>query len=302
MPAASTKRAPGSSKRRSKAEVHSIVRHVADAIRRDALQLAENEFLGSEDELILRHSVSRPTLRQAAALVAQENLLVVKRGVGGGYFVRRPDSMAVAHVAAVYLRSRRTSVEDIVRAFAPLRIEVAKLAARSTDEVARNRMREFLEAERGRESVTLGEFARVEREFGRLMFDLCGNQVISLFLEILYDCGALLSPDEDIFRNRPDRVEEYREKRLKLAAALIDGDEEIAVVAATRLASSSAEWMMQDLADRPRDERLVGIQNPAELAVEHEPPKRRGVGGARASAGSEAADAATTPRRRATRK
>ena len=59
---------PVPSKKRKKAEAHSIVRRVADAIRRDALQLTEGQLLGSEDELILRYSVSRPTLRQAADL------------------------------------------------------------------------------------------------------------------------------------------------------------------------------------------------------------------------------------------
>src|SRR6516225_260222 len=125
------KRAPVEAQKRSS------VRRVADAIRRDALERTEGELLGSEDELILRYGVSRPTLRQAAALVAQENLLVVKRGVGGGYFVRQPDSKAVAHVAAVYLRSRRTAAEEIVRALAPIRIELTKLAAKSTDEGAK---------------------------------------------------------------------------------------------------------------------------------------------------------------------
>lgn len=268
---------------------------MADAIRRDALQGEADEFLGSEDELIVRYSVSRPTLRQAAALVAQENLLVVKRGVGGGYFIRQPDSKAVAHVAAVYLRSRKTSVADIVRAFAPIRIEVAKLAARSTNTGARERMREFLKAEAARGSITLGEFARAEREFGRLMFELCGNQVISLFLEILYDCSALLSPDEDIFRNHPDRVEEYRERRLKLAAALIDGDEEIATLAASRLAATAAEWMMQDLSGRPRAEQLVSVPGLTH-AAERTPVKRP------AKPVAEAATEAAPARKRAVRK
>jgi GntR family transcriptional repressor for pyruvate dehydrogenase complex len=237
----------------------SIVRRVADAIRRDALERAEGDLLGSEDDLILRYGVSRPTLRQAAALVAQENLVVVKRGVGGGYFVRRPDSQAVAHVAAVFLRSRSTRVDEIIQALAPIRIELAKQASRSTDPELRGRLRRFLEQEEQREQVSFGEFLRSEREFGRLISELSGNQVISLFLEILYDCTAMLSRDEDIFRNHPERVAEYRGKRMRMAAALLDGDEQIAVVAATRCAAATADWMMQDLEHRAPLERLVSI-------------------------------------------
>jgi len=254
------KLAPVESQRRSS------VRRVADAIRRDALERSEGELLGSEDELIVRYGVSRPTLRQAAALVAQENLLVVRRGVGGGYFVRQPDSKAVAHVAAVYLRSRRTAAEEIVRAFAPIRIEVAKLAARCKDEALKEKLRQFIELDNSREHVSFGEFVRAEREFGRLMQDMSGNEVISLFLEILYDCSALLSPDEDLFRNWPDRVQEYRRKRNKLAAALLEGDEEISVVAASRLTSTAAEWMIQQLKRREPKERLIVVPGMAENA------------------------------------
>ena len=255
------KRAPVEAQKRSS------VRRVADAIRRDALERNEGELLGSEDELILRYGVSRPTLRQAAALVAQENLLVVKRGVGGGYFVRQPDSKAVAHVAAVYLRSRRTAAEEIVRAFSPIRIEVAKLAARCKDEGLRTKLREFVEAEEGREHVSFAEFVRAEREFGHIMSQMSGNEVISLFLEILYDCSALLSPDEDLFRNWPDRIEEYRRKRQKLAAALLDGDEEIAVVASSRMTATTAEWMINQLKRREPRERLIVVPGLADAGA-----------------------------------
>jgi DNA-binding FadR family transcriptional regulator len=235
------------------------MRRAADAIRRDALERTEGDMLGSEDELLARYGVSRPTLRQSAALVVQENLLVVKRGVSGGYFVRQPDSKAVAHVAAVYLRSRRTAADAIVPAFAPIRIEVAKLAARCEDEGLKTKLRQFLEADERRDQVSFGEFVRAEREFGRLMSEMSGNEVISLFLEILYDCSSLLSPDEDLFRNHPDRVEEYRGKRNKLAVALLDGDEEIAVLAASRLTAATAEWMISQLERREPKERLIAV-------------------------------------------
>jgi DNA-binding FadR family transcriptional regulator len=237
----------------------STVRRVADAIRRDALDRAEGELLGSEDDLILKYGVSRPTLRQAAALVAQENLLVVKRGVGGGYFARRPDSKAVAHVAAVYLRSRRTRAEEIIRALAPIRIELTKLAAKSTDEGAKMRLRRFLEQETHSEQDSYGDFLRSEREFGRLVSDLSGNHVVSLFMEILYDCSGMLSKDEDLLRNHPERVIDYRAKRNRAAEALLDGDEEMAVLAATRCAAAAAEWMMSDLEGRPARDRLISL-------------------------------------------
>ena len=283
---------PAASQRRS------IVRRVADAIRRDALESAEGALLGSEDDLIVRYAVSRPTLRQAAALVAQENLLVVKRGVGGGYFARRPDSQAVAHVAAVYLRSRKTRVEEIIAAVAPIRIELAKLAALSADETLKGRLKDFLAQEAQREQVTYGEFLRGEREFGKLMSALSGNHVIALFLQILYDFSASLPRDEDMFRNHPERVAEYRAKRNRLAEALLAGDEEIAVVAAKRCAQASAGWMLQDLKRRAPGERLIALPGFANEPPTQTPAPKR----ARAAKTVPEPEAEAPVRRRASRR
>ena len=91
------------------------LRQAVEALREESLQCAEGELIGSEDDLLARHKVSRPTLRQAAALVASEQLLQVRRGVGGGYIARRPTGRAVTHMAAIFLRSRGASLDEISR-------------------------------------------------------------------------------------------------------------------------------------------------------------------------------------------
>src|SRR5437899_1878308 len=101
----------------------SAVRRVARALRTEVLKCEDGQLIGSEEDLVERYKVSRPTLRQAVALVAEEQLLTVKRGVGGGYFARRPDAKAVVHMTAIYLHSRSAKVEEIIRALEPIRIE-----------------------------------------------------------------------------------------------------------------------------------------------------------------------------------
>jgi DNA-binding FadR family transcriptional regulator len=188
-------------------------------------------------------------LRLAAALVAQENLLKVKRGVGGGYFASRPDSRVVAHIAAIYLRTRETRVSEVIRSVEPIRVELAKLAAASDNETARDEMRRFVARER---ETTDGEhayreFLRSEREFGNLLGKMAGNGVISLFQLILFHFSGMLGRDEDIYINRPNRVEEYRQMRNRLADAVIEGDAQMAAVAAQRCAQKASEWLLEDL-------------------------------------------------------
>jgi GntR family transcriptional repressor for pyruvate dehydrogenase complex len=255
----------------AKPKKRSAVWEAADALRRDIIDKADGEPLGSEDDLIAHYGVSRPTLRQAATIVSQENLLRVKRGVGGGYFACRPNSKAVAHVAAIYLRSRNTELREISDAIAPIRVELAKLAAGSTNVEARERLRVFVERETEQgPDQRYKDFLKAERVFGTLLGELSANKMISLFLDILYDFSAMLSLDEDVYISHPERVREYRKRRNAIAKAVLEGDEELAILTARRCGIVSAEWMRSDNNGVQTGE-LLGLLGPA--------PSENGGGG-----------------------
>ncbi|HEX4180249.1 MAG TPA: hypothetical protein VHY32_05625, partial [Caulobacteraceae bacterium] len=120
------------------------LRQTVEALREESLRCAEGERIGSEDELLARHRVSRPTLRQAAALVAQEQLLQVRRGARGGYLARRPTGRAVTHMAAIFLRTRGANLDEISQSMAPIRAELARLAAVNLDDTSREALQDFL--------------------------------------------------------------------------------------------------------------------------------------------------------------
>jgi len=226
----------------------SAVDQVAKRIREDVFQLADGAFLGSEEDLILRYNVSRPTLRQAAGLVIQEQLLLARRGVGGGFFVRRPDTDVVTHIVSQYLRSRNVGIRQLADAVRPIRVEIARLAALSDDEQARARIVEFLaEEEQAGEKLEFQSFLQRERAFNHLLGDLSGSATLSLFLEILLDLSSMVHRESDMYRGHPERLAAYRCERLRLAQAVIESDDELAVLAARRCAKMSHEWLIEGL-------------------------------------------------------
>ena len=224
------------------------LRQTVEALRRDALKCPEGELIGSEDELLARHQVSRPTLRQAAALVAQEQLLQVRRGVKGGYIARRPTSRAVAHMAAIYLRTREASLDELGRSMGPIRAELARLAAANLDESSRQAFQDFLqrEADPNVEGAGLRAFTKSEREFGNLLGAASRNHVLSLFLDILHDLAANIPPERDLFLGQPERVKAYRQQRARLIEAILDGDPNIAVLLSKRTSELNRLWMDED--------------------------------------------------------
>ena len=233
-----------------------------EALRAESLQVGEGELIGSEDELLARHGVSRPTLRQAGALVAQEQLLQVRRGVGGGYIARRPTGRAVSHMAAIFLTTRQTSLDEIGHSMAPIRAELARLAATNIDDASREAFRDFLK----REAEDSGQggfraFARREREFGQLIGAASRNSVLALFLDILHDLAANIRPEDDVLVGHPERVQAYRERRTRLIEAIIDGDPNVAELLAQRISELNRQWIAngdaadaaKSLPDAPRE-------------------------------------------------
>lgn len=241
-------------KKNEKKAANSAVDEAATALRAYSLSHAAGDFLGSEEDMIERLGVSRPTLRQASARVVQENLISIRRGVGGGYFAHRPGSMSVSRMAALYLMSRNAGLSETTAALKPLRAELAIRAARNTDPELQAQLRRFAdEPENGDEGEeeTDGhgyrEFLRSEREFGRILGKMSENSVLTLLLDILYDFTSHIRREQDVLINRPDRVRTYRKLRSKLAHAILDGDAEMAEIASQRCSNIINEWMEKGL-------------------------------------------------------
>jgi DNA-binding FadR family transcriptional regulator len=228
----------------------SAVHRAAAALREMAMTRTAGEMLGSEEELMTGLGVSRPTLRQAAALVAQDHLISIRRGVNGGYFAAVPGSMTVARMAAIYLQSRKAGLAEVIHAVDPIRTELARLASRNRDPEARRKLEEFLDHEQQSDDPRedYRAFLKAERAFGRVLGTMSGSEVLSLFLGIVYDLSALIGRDEDVYHNRPERVALYRSHRNRMAAAILEGDEEMAVLATKRCSAIVTEWMREDLA------------------------------------------------------
>jgi DNA-binding FadR family transcriptional regulator len=95
-----------------------------------------------------------------------------------------------------------------------------------------------------------------------MLTSIADNRVLGLLLNIVYDLTAFIGQAEDVYVNRPERVELYREHRIRMATAIVEGDEELAVLATRRCSAMVAEWVREDLNKTPHD--LIGIRGAAE--------------------------------------
>jgi len=201
----------------------------------------DGELLGSEDELITLFGVSRPTLRLAAAQVAQEHLITIKRGVNGGYFARVPGSKPVSRVAALYLQRHGAKLGDIIEAIQPLRDALIRLAA-GKSAARKQHLRDFIDEDSHSGNIDYRYFLRSERQFANMLSEISGNRVLGLFLNIVYDVAEQLRRKEEIYVTRPERADEYRRQRRRMAEAVLEGDAEMATLASRRCAAIVRVW------------------------------------------------------------
>lgn len=205
-------------------------------------------MIGSEDELIARYEVSRPTLRQAAALVAQEQLIKVRRGTTGGYFATRPTTSAVSHMAAIYLQTRGTGLDDMLASVERIRRDMVRLAAGSGDGEARARLARFLEEDEATQDNDYGlaRFVAGERTYALLLGCLCGSEVLNLFLQILLDLIGMPEPDQRPVLNTPLRLETAARRRGRVIRAILAGDAETAAQEVELGIRQFSAWAAED--------------------------------------------------------
>jgi DNA-binding FadR family transcriptional regulator len=165
----------------------SLVTVTARALADLSMAAQDGESLGSEDELLARLRVSRPTLRQAAKMVESDRLIAVRRGAKGGFYACRPNAADVIRAPARYLRLNGATIADVHAVTTVIAEMTAAAAARSEDLVLREQLAAFRDGIEANDTV--GDIIRAESDLTRLLTEMSGNPVARLFLEISHTFG-----------------------------------------------------------------------------------------------------------------
>lgn len=210
---------------RNRQRVKSAVQEIATDLREVAIAADEGACLGTEGHLADFFDVSVPTLRQAARIVESEQLLFVKRGVQGGYFVRRPDSGAASRLAGIYLRGDPKSREDvskIVEILTPLIIEQIISAPDLT-------MIEGFAHLDGRECQR-PEPGHVDGQFMMALMGLIESRPLRLIVETFFNFAMTIPRDGE--QDTPEMLKELQAVRVDLARALLRRNRDDAIACA----------------------------------------------------------------------
>jgi GntR family transcriptional repressor for pyruvate dehydrogenase complex len=190
--------------------VRSAPHQTASVLRDEILAYEGDEeewLLGSEDDVLNQLGISRPTLRQASRILEQEQLLTVRRGIRGGLYGRRPTAQAVSQIAGVFLRSEKTTYEDLVSAEIVLGSACAEQAA-AADASTRKGVRDFYATGLGdtpAADVPLDMFIALSVNFQRCLADAANSPALRLFVNVLMDLARPASSIAHIYEDTDRR-------------------------------------------------------------------------------------------------
>jgi GntR family transcriptional regulator, transcriptional repressor for pyruvate dehydrogenase complex len=237
--------------RPARPKVDLVASRVAAGLREELLELPEGAFVGFEDELLAKFQVSRPTLRQAARVLENEQMLEVRRGVGGGYYARRPSIDVVGRTAAIFLRSRRTTLRQMLQTSAGLTRAIVASAAMSANDAARADLQRIVDEIGALRTETLApaDFYVAETRLAMGLAALADNPTLELFTAVLYQVG-LRETRMRLFRDRPHRIAAHMKARLGVVEAVLKGDVEVAELLAARWSAQLMQWVDEDTRER----------------------------------------------------
>lgn len=193
----------------------------AAGLRKLALAAADGDFLGSETELLHLLGVSRPTFRQAARLVAHDQLVEIRMGPHGGCYARRPNSDSVVRSAAMFLHLKEATLLDALRVSCELDCFAATLACENPHKAALEAFVTRLEA--------AGDAAEecAEQDFGELMAVLADNPIVTLMHDVVARFLAT-DPASVALKGTPPMMRARRVAIARQARATLAGDADTA--------------------------------------------------------------------------
>ena len=177
----------------------------------------DGERLPAERELADRLGISRATLREVLRVLAEEGLVVSRRGRYGGTFVTQPPPRRTrpAH--------RDAEVRDALRFREVLEVGAAELCAArglSADESAR--LRSALDATR---DAALPDYRRHDTLFHLTLVELAGSPSLTAqYAAVRATVNDLLNRIPLLVRN----LEHAQQQHLALVEAVLAGDAELA--------------------------------------------------------------------------
>jgi DNA-binding FadR family transcriptional regulator len=151
-------------------------------------ELRPGDTLPSEQQLMAKFGVSRPTLREAFRILETENLISVKRGSRGGARITQPGLSVAARYVGLLLQVQGTTIADVYEARMILEPACARLLARRRTKQDLTDLGACADELRAQAEVPEpGRWSSLAYRFHELILQRCGSKTLAVQGGVLHD-------------------------------------------------------------------------------------------------------------------
>ena len=218
-----------------KREVRTTIEAAAMNLRKIVLDLPPGSLIGSEEALIVRLGSSRSTVRQVARLLEREGLLMVRRGINGGYFGTRPDAGTIEATVSTYLETLDVDARDTTVVASTLWVAAIRKAAAADPDERRNFADKMISRIKAiKDSAPFEKVRELELLTQRGVFELARSAYVKLIFDINVAFSRRKFPtpiSDDTSEEHLRFVRAWKDTKLLEMSAIDQGDVALAALA-----------------------------------------------------------------------
>ena len=218
-----------------KREVRTTIEAAAMNLRKIVLDLPPGSLIGSEEALIVRLGSSRSTVRQVARLLEREGLLMVRRGINGGYFGTRPDAGTIEATVSTYLETLDVDARDTTVVASTLWVAAIRKAAAADPDERRNFADKMISRIKAiKDSAPFEKVRELELLTQRGVFELARSASVKLIFDINVAFSRRKFPtpiSDDTSEEHLRFVRAWKDTKLLEMSAIDQGDVALAALA-----------------------------------------------------------------------
>lgn len=208
----------------------SLVQATADLLRERIFACDPGEQIGSLSDLAREAGVGIVTIQQVARILEHEGLLEVRRGPGGGYYGRRPDAAVLERALAAFMRTHPASWAEALDMTSLLFNELCAAAAGCRDRERQEDLRAF--SDKVDAVSDAGGYGELEQEFQDILFRMVDRPLFELLTRVTLRY-SVSRPSDTPMRGMM-RLQQWRDGRARIIAAILAEDEQLARFEADR--------------------------------------------------------------------
>ena len=184
-------------------------------------KLGPGDTIGREPELIKKYRISRSIFRDAIRKLEIIGLVRQRKGRNGGLIVTTPNPKGISKAAVLFLGRTDLECNQLEQARIVIEVHIAQYAATKITAQQAIALRQALETSQSLSGI---DYIQAAMKIHSLISQCSGNQVLSLFMDVLAESTIIKSDDKILIKRIIENIEAIKNSLHNLITSILARD------------------------------------------------------------------------------